>query len=104
MYFKVSKGVFIPRWETAEWTTALAFRLRSLKDTQKEFTVVDLCTGTGCIPIFLERFLEGWKETSDNARDKAPQSTFFAVDINPEAIKVAKENDKYVSYFYMLMQ
>jgi methylase of polypeptide subunit release factors len=87
MYFTVKQGVFIPRWETAEWTTALAFRLRELKDHRRKFAAVDLCTGSGCIPIFLKAFLQG-----KHGFPKDFQPTFLGVDLNPEAVKVAKLN------------
>lgn len=44
------KGVLIPRWETEEWVTKLASCLSSEK---KGLTVIDACTGSGCIPLLL---------------------------------------------------
>jgi methylase of polypeptide subunit release factors len=95
MYFTVQDGVFIPRWETAEWATALAFRLRRLRDAQKKFVSVDFCTGTGCIPIFLKMALQeqyGFFDKNSFDQGKIDPATFIGIDINPKAIGVAQYN------------
>lgn len=70
-------GVLIPRWETEEWTLKVA---RALKDSKnnKEIKVLDLCTGTGCIPLLLSVFLKA--------------SDIWAVDISDTALSLVEQN------------
>ena len=42
------ENVLIPRWETEEWVGHL---LNILEKNSKLLKVVDVCTGTGCIPL-----------------------------------------------------
>ncbi|ODQ51887.1 modification methylase HemK [Saitoella complicata NRRL Y-17804] len=99
-------GVLIPRWETEEWTVHLASliqknliqtttqkiprKLQKQFNGKKEITVpaentpplhiIDLCTGTGCIPLYLSTVLP-------------PTTTHIAAyDISPRALKLAKDN------------
>jgi len=73
----VNKNVLIPRPETEELVT------RILKDWQSkpaQSTIIDIGTGSGCIPIALKKQL--------------PQAAIFAMDISKEALKVAKHNSQ----------
>lgn len=70
--FKVDKNVLIPRPET-ELLVEEALKVAKAGDT-----ILDLCTGSGCIAISLAAFLEGVKVK--------------ASDISGEALKVAKDN------------
>lgn len=74
---KCKKGVLIPRWETEEWTVKLG---NTIKDNTnaKHFNVLDLCTGTGCIPLLLSTYLK--------------KSSFWAVDISSKALDLVNEN------------
>ncbi len=73
---KVDKRVLIPRPETEELVE------KTLKIINNEFnntiSIIDLGTGSGCIPITLKK--------------KLPQSKVSAVDISLDALGVAREN------------
>lgn len=75
---EVKEGVLIPRFETEELVS------RTIKLIKKhgfdDSCVLDIGTGTGCIPISLKKELPELKVTS--------------IDINGKAIRVAKKNAK----------
>ncbi|KAJ7268750.1 S-adenosyl-L-methionine-dependent methyltransferase [Mycena haematopus] len=73
---QVRRPVLIPRPETEHWTLRLAQLLRPLRPLR----VLDLGTGTGCIPLLLCHVL--------------PPGTVRAhgIDINPAAVALAAEN------------
>lgn len=51
---KCKKGVLIPRWETEEWCLNLCYSIRrsnQISSSVGNWKIVDLCTGTGCIPL-----------------------------------------------------
>jgi len=73
--FTVTHDVLIPRPET-ELVVETAIKI--LRDTGKQATIVDLCTGSGCVAISLAKELT-------NAR-------IFAVDTSSQALAVAREN------------
>ncbi|EER40586.1 conserved hypothetical protein [Histoplasma capsulatum H143] len=95
------RGVLIPRPETESYTTRVANLLLSkLAPTrQKDLThrdeckcehlptlrIVDLCTGTGCIPLLLHSLLS----------PVFPKLQICAVDISTRALKLARENLKH---------
>ncbi len=70
--FKVNKHTLIPRPETEELVELI------LKENKEGGSIIDIGTGTGCIPIALK---------TNNSKYNV-----FAVDISEEAIKIAKEN------------
>jgi release factor glutamine methyltransferase len=75
--FKVSPAVLIPRPETEEL-------VQWVLETMKEFknpVVLDIGTGSGCIPITI--------------KNQEPYSNVFAVDISNDALAVAKINANY---------
>lgn len=73
--FKVTKATLIPRPETEELVELL------LKDAgTKTISILDIGTGSGCIPIILSKKLQN--------------SIVFSTDISGEAIAVAKENNE----------
>lgn len=74
MIFKVAPGVLIPRPETAQLVDWIVDSLGDRKDLR----VLDVGTGSGCIAISLARHL--------------PFAVVDAIDINPEAIRLAREN------------
>ncbi|SMN18632.1 similar to Saccharomyces cerevisiae YNL063W MTQ1 S-adenosylmethionine-dependent methyltransferase [Maudiozyma saulgeensis] len=49
------RHVLIPRWETEEWSLNLANAIKEsfVKKDKKNLQIVDLCSGTGCIPLLL---------------------------------------------------
>lgn len=70
---KVNKAVLIPRPETEELVDWI---VKSYKGY--EWSILDIGTGSGCIPVSLKKNI--------------PLTEVNAVDISPEAIKVAKQN------------
>jgi len=70
----VSEAVLIPRPETEELVNWVTQEINS----ETNPTIIDLCTGSGCIAIALKKIL--------------PQATMWACDISPEALEVAKKN------------
>lgn len=71
--FKVNKDVLIPRPETEELVDWILADMQ-----QSQASILDVGTGSGCIPISLK-----------NAR---PEWQISAVDISTDALAVAKEN------------
>ncbi|CAL2074725.1 peptide chain release factor N(5)-glutamine methyltransferase [Tenacibaculum sp. 190524A02b] len=72
--FKVTTDTLIPRPETEELVEWI------LKDTIENANMLDIGTGTGCIPISLKKHL--------------PKATVSAIDISYKALEVAKQNAK----------
>ena len=74
--FKVNQHVLIPRPETEELVDWI---ISDCKLTpKKELSLLDIGTGSGCIPISLKKHL--------------PKSEISTLDISSEAIEIAKEN------------
>ncbi|KAF9550165.1 hypothetical protein EC957_001651 [Mortierella hygrophila] len=82
----------IPRWETEEWTARLATALKSnplifrqlhqntSSTTTPRFNILDICSGSGCIPLGLaSAFPPG-------------SSRLFGADIHPKAVQLARDN------------
>jgi len=77
--FKVNSSVLIPRPETeelVEWI--LKESQESRIKSQETFRILDIGTGSGCIPIALKKNL--------------PQAQVSALDISAEALNTAKQN------------
>ncbi|HUH75374.1 MAG TPA: peptide chain release factor N(5)-glutamine methyltransferase [Chitinophagales bacterium] len=75
MKLKVNEGVLIPRPETEELVALI------LKENRhKNPKIIDIGTGSGCIPIALKKHL--------------PEAEVWGLDVSPEALKVASENAK----------
>jgi release factor glutamine methyltransferase len=72
----VQPPILIPRPETEELVTWLVKQLEPVKD--KKLSILDLCTGSGCIALALARAL--------------PAAKIIGVDINPQAIALAESN------------
>lgn len=53
--FKVGEGVLIPRQDTE---TLVDYVLTMFKNNDTPLKIVDLCSGTGCIPIAIEKHLD----------------------------------------------
>lgn len=73
----VGKGVLIPRAETE----ILVDTVLALYKQQKNLKILDLCTGSGCIALALQRYLTG--------------AQVFAVDTSSTALEYAKKNIAY---------
>lgn len=69
------ENVLIPRWETEEWVGRL---LEALEQKSQLLRVVDVCTGTGCIPLAIKH--------------KRPQDEVCGIDVSENAIELCKEN------------
>ena len=67
----VQEGVLIPRPETEEI-------VERIKQTCNSSTILDLCTGSGCIALALAAHY--------------PQAKVYGVDISPEALAIARGN------------
>ena len=74
MKYKVNPAVLIPRPETEELVTGV---IEVLKDNPNA-AVLDIGTGSGCIPIALKKNMPG--------------AAITAIDVSKEALEVAKEN------------
>jgi release factor glutamine methyltransferase len=78
MEFEVSPDVLIPRPETELLIERALSWLRKLRERKEELRVLDVGTGSGCIPIALAVNSTGIKLT--------------ATEISPAALKVARKN------------
>ena len=74
--FKVNSHVLIPRPETEE---LVRWIIEDAKNIKSSLTILDMGTGSGCIPISLYKNL--------------PDSKVFGLDISKDALKVAEENN-----------
>ncbi len=81
-FFYVDSSVLIPRPETEELVDLI------IKDTLTNIishpTVLDIGTGSGCIPITLKKHIKN--------------STISAIDVSKEALSVANKNAKKLNY------
>lgn len=75
--FFVNKHVLIPRPETEQLVSET---IKLIKKHFKEVAIIDLCTGSGCIAISMEKQL------------KKKAKIIYGVDISKKAIKIAKKN------------
>ncbi|RCI08173.1 hypothetical protein L249_6262 [Ophiocordyceps polyrhachis-furcata BCC 54312] len=91
---KCRPGVLIPRSETEAYTCRLAelvLRARRFNSCHR-LNVLDLCTGTGCIPLLLFSLLQA---SFDGLN-------VLGIDIAREAVKLARENvDRNTKMGYM---
>lgn len=74
--FKVSPATLIPRPETEELVEWVLSEMK--KQPQKNWRVLDIGTGTGCIPITIKK--------------EFPLAIVSAIDVSVEALKIAQEN------------
>ena len=77
----------IPRPETEDWTIRLAYLLDDRFPTKsrgekRALRILDLCTGTGCIPILLSHL----------RREAGGTTLAYGVDISTDAVLLAREN------------
>ncbi|AIY14860.1 peptide chain release factor N(5)-glutamine methyltransferase [Cellulophaga baltica] len=75
MEFIVNEDVLIPRPETEE---LVRWILDDIKDHQSKLKILDIGTGSGCIPIALAKYL--------------PNAEVYTLDVSEKAIAVAKQN------------
>jgi release factor glutamine methyltransferase len=72
----IKPPILIPRPETEQWVSWLIAQLKQLSD--QKFTILDLCTGSGCIGLALAYAFK-------NAH-------IYAVDISSKACELARQN------------
>ncbi|CAI9631724.1 s-adenosyl-l-methionine-dependent methyltransferase [Alternaria burnsii] len=77
-------GVLIPRADTAASVTHLTSLLRNAQNLPPEIRVLDLCTGTGCIPLLFHHEISS-ASNSINLR-------VLGVDISEKALRLARHN------------
>ncbi len=75
--FYVNEHTLIPRPETEELVDWIIQTHKS-KDKIEKSAILDIGTGTGCIPISLKKNI--------------PQAEVFAIDVSEEALKIAHKN------------
>ena len=73
----VNSSVLIPRFETEELVSETIKRIKS--SFNNKIDILDLCTGSGCIAISLNKEID---------------SNIIATDISKDALEVAKNNSK----------
>ncbi|TYP99061.1 release factor glutamine methyltransferase [Tenacibaculum adriaticum] len=73
--FIVNENVLIPRPETEE---LVSWVLEEAKNKKKDISILDIGTGSGCIPISIKKNL--------------PNSVVFAIDVSDKALIVARQN------------
>ncbi|CAM1354938.1 peptide chain release factor N(5)-glutamine methyltransferase [Tenacibaculum ascidiaceicola] len=73
--FKVNQNTLIPRPETEE---LVEWIINEVDKNQESLSILDIGTGTGCIPISLKKHL--------------PKTTVSTIDVSEEALKTAKQN------------
>lgn len=76
-FFLVNEHTLIPRPETEELVYLIT---EQFLDRDKELKIIDLGTGSGCIPITLNKLY--------------PKAQVTAIDISEDALKVANRNNK----------
>ncbi|KZF21417.1 S-adenosyl-L-methionine-dependent methyltransferase [Xylona heveae TC161] len=75
-------GVLIPRHETEACVMHLANNVLEKENADREIKILDLCTGTGCIPLLMHSMLS----------KKFLQLKIFGVDISAKAIRLSNDN------------
>ncbi|EFR03425.1 mitochondrial N(5)-glutamine methyltransferase MTQ1 [Nannizzia gypsea CBS 118893] len=81
------EGVLIPRLDTESYTTRIAQRLlaENRHNPTRSLRIIDICTGTGCIPLLLHSLLA----------PSIPTLSIIGVDISSTALSLAKKNLEY---------
>ena len=74
----VDERVLIPRPETEELVNWLIEDASDFRDQTADISILDIGTGSGCIPIVLKK--------------KLPQATIYSCDISQDALDVARKN------------
>lgn len=75
--FQVNKHTLIPRPETEELVSLIIEDVTS-SAVEKSLKILDIGTGTGCIPIALAKHL--------------PNANIYALDVSEAALQIAKQN------------
>lgn len=75
--FLVDQNTLIPRPETEELVEWILNEVKSLEQ-DKPLNILEIGTGTGCIPISLAKNL--------------PNTSIYSIDVSKDALKIAKKN------------
>lgn len=78
LIFMVNPNVLIPRPETEELVDWALITLREMHTEPGNLKVIDIGTGSGCIPISIKKFF--------------PEPEIYALDISSTALETAKTN------------
>ena len=78
LQFEVNENTLIPRPETEELVEFILKETSNFQLPASSLNILDIGTGTGCIPISLKANL--------------PQANFSAIDVSEQALEVAKRN------------
>lgn len=84
LVLRVDRGVLIPRPETEVLVDEGLAAVDSAIAMRGEAIVADLCTGTGCIALSIAH--------------ERPESTVWATDLSPEAVKIASANSERLDF------
>ena len=76
--FEIAEPVLIPRQETEEWVLQLVKVLKEKIPSNVKFSILDACTGSGCIGLVLASAF--------------PNATIIGIDVSAEAITLAERN------------
>ena len=76
--FNVSNAVLIPRPETEELVDLIIKQHQQKTSNNQTINILDIGTGSGCIPVTLKKHL--------------PQAKVFGIDISEKVLEVAKSN------------
>jgi release factor glutamine methyltransferase len=78
--FIVTPDVLIPRPETENLVEEAINLAKSFKQKHREYTILDICTGCGCIAVALSKAL--------------PHARILATDVSAKALTIARRNAK----------
>jgi release factor glutamine methyltransferase len=76
--FIVNENVLIPRPETEELVHLVISDLKTFSDPDASLTILDIGTGSGCIPVTL--------------KNKIPSAEVYAMDVSEGALETARKN------------
>jgi len=77
----VEPPILIPRPETEEWVSWLIKKLEKFELKNKKLSILDVCTGTGCIALALAKAF--------------PCAQVIGLDKNQQALDLAEKNKQY---------
>ncbi len=81
LIFRVNPNVLIPRPETEELVDWALVTLREMQPESGNLKVIDIGTGSGCIPVSIKKFF--------------PEPEIYALDISSGALETAKANARF---------
>lgn len=76
---RIRPPVYIPRVETEQWVLLLVEKLLSTVSSDRELRILDICSGSGCIPLLLAHQGKGRVST-------------VGLEVDEKALAVAREN------------